>query len=58
MLSLFEVAETMYKAAILAAKKAEFNPSDIEITMFNKWFLLTIYVQRPTPEYQQQYQNY
>ena len=45
-------------AAILAAKKAEFNPSDIEITMFNKWFLLTIYVQRPTPEYQQQYQNY
>ncbi|MCD6595426.1 TonB family protein [bacterium] len=37
-------------AAMLAVRKAEFDPSKIDISMFDKWFLIKIPVTRPVRE--------
>ena len=38
------------QAAMLAVRKAEFDPSKIDISMFDKWFLIKIPVTRPVRE--------
>ena len=35
------------EAALMAVKKAEFDPSQIDITLFNKWMLIEIPVTKP-----------
>jgi TonB family protein len=35
------------EAALRAVKKAEFDPSQIDITLFNKWMLIEIPVTKP-----------
>ncbi len=42
--------EIIDQAALTAAKKAEFDPTTIDISQFNKWFLLEIRVQKPARE--------
>ncbi len=38
-------------AGIMAARKAEFDASLIDIAFFNTWFVFDIPVQKPTPDY-------